>query len=217
MIHWCRVWCNHYIISFEDASYDAVAFKMISENTSKVWFYLIILDWLDFKPAKQVMAELDTIRKEQKKFICLNDNINHEKEGADLVRDRESEIDILLMLFLYYYITGKANSPGLLWILVPHSIAVWTTSRIQKPIPTRWWPQQMVRLVYICTNGNILTTAVKLSALATFPLVFVFIHGMQDTVQKQSAAASSCSLWHLGGALCCIAILWKSMSSLDQL
>ena len=37
------------------------------------------------------MAELDTIRKEQKKFICLNDNINHEKEGADLVRDRESE------------------------------------------------------------------------------------------------------------------------------
>ena len=73
---------------------------MISENTSKVWFYLIILDWLDFKPAKQVMAELDTIRKEQKKFICLNDNINHEKEGADLVRDRESEIDILLMLFL---------------------------------------------------------------------------------------------------------------------
>jgi hypothetical protein len=38
------------------------------------------------KPAKQVMAELDTIRKEQKKFICLNDNINHEKEGADLVR-----------------------------------------------------------------------------------------------------------------------------------
>ena len=155
------------------------------------------------------MAELDTIRKEQKKFICLNDNINHEKEGADLVRDRESEKLIFYWCSSYNYITGKANSPGLLWILVPHSIAVWTTSRIQKPIPTCWWPQQMVRLVYIYTNGNNLTTAVKLSAHAAFPLVFVFIHGMQDRVQKQSAAASSCSLWHLGGALCCVAILWQ--------
>ena len=33
------------------------------------------------------MAELDTVRKEQKKFICLNDNIEHDKEGVDVVRE----------------------------------------------------------------------------------------------------------------------------------
>ena len=52
--------------------------------------YVVLYDyWTDWisKPAKQVMAALDTIRKERKKFICLNDNINHEKEGADLVRE----------------------------------------------------------------------------------------------------------------------------------
>ena len=27
---------------------------------------------------------LDEIRKEKKKFICLNDNIDHSKEGAEL-------------------------------------------------------------------------------------------------------------------------------------
>lgn len=27
---------------------------------------------------------LDEIRKEKKKFICLNDNIDHSKDGADL-------------------------------------------------------------------------------------------------------------------------------------
>ena len=34
------------------------------------------------------MTELDSIRKERKKFICLNDNINHDKDGADLVREK---------------------------------------------------------------------------------------------------------------------------------
>lgn len=29
---------------------------------------------------------LDEIRKERKKFICLNDNINHAREGADLTK-----------------------------------------------------------------------------------------------------------------------------------
>ena len=37
------------------------------------------------------MAELDTIRKERKKFVCLNDNIDHEKEGADLVGEEGRE------------------------------------------------------------------------------------------------------------------------------
>ncbi len=45
-----------------------VIFNMISENSSTV------------------MAQLDHIRKERKKFICLNDNINHYKEGADLAK-----------------------------------------------------------------------------------------------------------------------------------
>lgn len=29
---------------------------------------------------------LDEIRKEKKKFICLNDNIDHSKEGAELAK-----------------------------------------------------------------------------------------------------------------------------------
>lgn len=29
---------------------------------------------------------LDEIRKQKKKFICLNDNINHSKEGAELAK-----------------------------------------------------------------------------------------------------------------------------------
>ena len=45
-----------------------VIFNMISENSSTV------------------MEQLDHIRKERKKFICLNDNINHFKEGADLAK-----------------------------------------------------------------------------------------------------------------------------------
>ena len=45
-----------------------VIFQMISENGSIV------------------MSQLDHIRKEKKKFICLNDNINHEREGAELAK-----------------------------------------------------------------------------------------------------------------------------------
>ena len=64
------------------------------------------------------MAELDTIRKERKKFICLNDNINHEKEGADMVREREREreIDVPLKLFiiLCHTTTGKTDTFGFL-------------------------------------------------------------------------------------------------------
>ncbi len=45
-----------------------VIFNMISENGSTV------------------MAQLDHIRKQRKKFICLNDNIDHSKEGADLAK-----------------------------------------------------------------------------------------------------------------------------------
>ena len=33
-----------------------------------------------------VMNQLDHIRKERKKFICLNDNIDHSKQGADLTK-----------------------------------------------------------------------------------------------------------------------------------
>ena len=29
---------------------------------------------------------MDEIRKKKKKFICLNDNIDHSKEGADLAK-----------------------------------------------------------------------------------------------------------------------------------
>lgn len=32
----------------------------------------------------QVIMMLDEIRKKRKKFICLNDNIDHSKSGADL-------------------------------------------------------------------------------------------------------------------------------------
>ena len=48
------------------------------------------------------MAELDTIRKERKKFICLNDNINHEKEGADMVREREREILFIIIIMSHH-------------------------------------------------------------------------------------------------------------------
>lgn len=35
-------------------------------------------------PIAKVIAMLDEIRKEKKKFICLNDNIDHSKQGAEL-------------------------------------------------------------------------------------------------------------------------------------
>ena len=34
----------------------------------------------------QVVMMLDELRKKRKKFICLNDNIDHSKKGADLAK-----------------------------------------------------------------------------------------------------------------------------------
>lgn len=45
-----------------------MAFKMINENASLV------------------LQQLDWVRKNQRKFICINDNIDHNKEGADVAR-----------------------------------------------------------------------------------------------------------------------------------
>lgn len=53
---------------FEEIEDHSVAFKMINENASKI------------------MQSLDEIRKEKKKFVCLNDNIDHRKEGAELAK-----------------------------------------------------------------------------------------------------------------------------------
>jgi len=53
---------------YEEVGEEEVTFKMISENASKV------------------MQQLDEIRRDRKKFICLNDNIDHQKEGADLAK-----------------------------------------------------------------------------------------------------------------------------------
>ena len=46
---------------------DEIAFKMIHTNVS------------------QVVGQLDDIRKRPKKFICLNDNIDHKSEESKTV------------------------------------------------------------------------------------------------------------------------------------
>lgn len=47
---------------------DDIAFKMINENTSRA------------------LGHLDWIRKNKRKFICINDNINHGSESAHTVK-----------------------------------------------------------------------------------------------------------------------------------
>lgn len=60
----------------------------------------------------QVMAELDTIRKQRKKFICLNDNIEHDKEGAEVVR----EDDIMFIsCFVETSLSCRWNKKDCLW------------------------------------------------------------------------------------------------------
>lgn len=54
---------KHEIVGEED-----IAFKMIKNNASRV------------------LQQLDEIRKNKKKFICLNDNIDHEKENSSEVK-----------------------------------------------------------------------------------------------------------------------------------
>lgn len=34
-----------------------------------------------------------------RKFICINDNIDHNKEGAEIVRDRQLQLRLILSLF----------------------------------------------------------------------------------------------------------------------
>ncbi|XP_078683763.1 N-acetylglucosamine-1-phosphotransferase subunits alpha/beta-like isoform X1 [Branchiostoma floridae x Branchiostoma belcheri] len=53
---------------YEVVSEDQVAFKMIRTNVS------------------QVIGQLDDIRKNPKKFVCLNDNIDHKQKDAQLVK-----------------------------------------------------------------------------------------------------------------------------------
>ena len=54
---------KHEIVGEED-----IAFKMIKNN------------------ATHVLKQLDSIRKNRKKFICLNDNIDHDKKNASVVK-----------------------------------------------------------------------------------------------------------------------------------
>lgn len=59
-------------------------------------------------PPSQVIVMLDEIRKHRKKFICLNDNIDHSKPGADLAK--------LILLDLYESLfpnPSKFEIPGL--------------------------------------------------------------------------------------------------------
>jgi UDP-N-acetylglucosamine-lysosomal-enzyme len=57
---------NRYKFELESDEHD-IAFKMIRNNASKV------------------AQQLDVIRREPKKFICLNDNIDHRKKSASKV------------------------------------------------------------------------------------------------------------------------------------
>ena len=53
---------------FETLGDDNVAFHMIRDNASAV------------------LQQLDAIRGKKKKFVCLNDNIDHSKKDADLIK-----------------------------------------------------------------------------------------------------------------------------------
>ncbi|XP_065898347.1 N-acetylglucosamine-1-phosphotransferase subunits alpha/beta-like [Dysidea avara] len=52
----------------EELGEDDISFKMINEN------------------ATLVLEQLDWVRKHKRKFICINDNINHNIEGAEMAR-----------------------------------------------------------------------------------------------------------------------------------
>lgn len=53
---------------FETIKEEDYAFKMIDNNASRV------------------LAQLDGLRRDLKKFICLNDNIDHSSKDSDLVK-----------------------------------------------------------------------------------------------------------------------------------
>ena len=46
-----------------------------------------VVDQEVLRPVQQILEHLDWLRKNRRKFICLNDDIDHSKEDSKLVRD----------------------------------------------------------------------------------------------------------------------------------
>ncbi len=79
------------IIRHEEMGEDHVAFKMLHENSSRVHYNIVVVIVIIVVVIVviiiiQILLKLDEVRRDQRKFICLNDNMDHSRKESRMAQ-----------------------------------------------------------------------------------------------------------------------------------